>query len=68
MFRSRTGWLAVVVSIIGALTAVDVLPLVSAFLTETIGAKAAHGIGAALSLMGVVIAKLSNPTAEPKAE
>lgn len=67
MFRNRTGWVAVLVSVVGALTAVDTMPMLSAFLTETIGAKAAHGIGAALSLVAVVVAKLSAPEAEKPA-
>jgi uncharacterized membrane protein len=59
VFQSKTGWLAVLVSILGVLTTADVLPLVSAFLTETVGARTAHTIGALLALIGTVIAKLS---------
>lgn len=44
MFRSTTGWVAVLVSVLGVLTTADVLPLVSAFLTDTFGAKVAHTI------------------------
>lgn len=67
MFQSRTGWAAVAVSIIGALTAVDVMPLLSTFLTDALGADLAHKIGAFLSFLGVVVAKLSAPKAEPTA-
>ncbi|MFN8995510.1 MAG: hypothetical protein ACK5X3_17850 [Pseudomonadota bacterium] len=66
MFQSKTGWLAVLVSILGVLTTADVLPLVSAFLTETVGARTAHTIGALLALIGTVIAKMSQ--AAPPAE
>lgn len=59
MFRSTTGWMAVLVSVLGVLTAADVLPLVSAFLTDTFGAKVAHTLGALLALIGTVTAKLS---------
>ena len=64
MFQSRTGWAAVAVSIIGALTAVDVMPLLSTFLTDAFGADLAHKIGAFLSFLGVMVAKLSQPKAE----
>lgn len=68
MFRSRTGWVAVLVSVIGALTAVDVMPILSAFLAETFGAKIAHGVGAALTLIGTITAKLSQPQADTPTE
>lgn len=61
MFQSRTGWAAVAVSVVGALTAVDVMPLISTLLTETVGADLAHKIGAFLSFVGVIVAKLSQP-------
>ena len=61
MFQSKTGWAGVVVALVGALTAVDVLPLVSAFLTETVGPSVAHTIGTGLTLVGAVIAKLADP-------
>lgn len=67
MFQSRTGWAAVVVTVIGALTAVDVMPLLSTFLTDAIGADLAHKIGAFLSFLGVVVAKLSAPKADAPA-
>lgn len=66
MFQSRTGWVAVLITVVGALTAVDVFPLLSAFLTETVGPEIAHRIGAALTLIGAVVAKLSQPA--PKAD
>ena len=59
MFRSTTGWVAVLVSVLGVLTTADVLPLVSAFLTDTFGAKVAHTLGALLALIGTVTAKMS---------
>lgn len=61
MFQSRTGWLGVLVSIIGVLTAADVMPLVSQLLTDTLGASVSHGVGLFLSLLGTVVAKLSSP-------
>jgi hypothetical protein len=61
VFQSRTGWAAVAVTIIGTLTAADVMPLLSAFLLDAFGAKVAHGIGAALTLAGAITAKLSAP-------
>ena len=68
MFQHRTGWIAVAVTLVGALTAADVFPLLSVFLTETIGEPAAHTIGTALVLVGAVIAKFSQPAPPPKAE
>lgn len=68
MFRSTTGWVAVLVSVLGVLTTADVLPLVSAFLTDTFGAKVAHTIGALLALVGTITAKLSQAQAETPAE
>lgn len=67
MFQSRTGWLAVLVSLIGVLTAADVMPLVSQLLTDTLGASIAHGVGLFLTLLGTVVAKLSSaaPTTAP---
>lgn len=61
MFQSRTGWVAVLLTVIGALTATDVMPLLSAFLTETVGPQAAHAAGALLGVLGAVVAKLSEP-------
>lgn len=68
MFQSRTGWLAVFVAVVGALTAADIMPLLSTVLTETFGPKAAHTTGAFLSLLGAVVAKLSAPQAAAPAE
>lgn len=69
MFQSKTGWVAVLVSVIGALTAADVMPVLSAFLADALGPKVAHLIGAALTLVGTVTAKLSQPAAAtPTAE
>lgn len=62
MFSSKTGWFAVLVSIIGALTAVDVLPFITTFLDGAVGAQAAHVVGSLLTAIGVVVAKLSHPT------
>lgn len=62
MFQSRTGWIAVLVSIIGALTAADVMPLLTAFLIDTVGESAARSIGIALTLLSAITAKLSAPT------
>lgn len=65
MFQSRTGWLGVLVSLIGVLTAADVMPLVSQLLTDTLGAQVSHGVGLFLSLLGTVVAKLSSPERAP---
>jgi hypothetical protein len=62
VFQSKTGWGAVLLTILGALTAADVLPLVSAFLTEAVGEKAAHAFGLVLTIAGAVVAKLSHST------
>lgn len=64
MFRNRTGWAAVAVTVVGTLTAVDVMPLLSSFLSDTFGAKIAHGVGALLTLAGAITAKLSAPKAD----
>lgn len=68
MFQSKTGWLAVLVAVIGALTAADIMPLLSAVLSETFGAKVAHSVGAALSLVGAVVAKLAQHAPPPAGE
>ncbi len=68
MFRSTTGWVAVLVTLIGTLTATDVMPLVSAFLLDTFGAKVAHTVGALLALVGTITAKLSAPKADAPTE
>lgn len=60
MFQSKTGWAGVAASVVGILTATDVVPIVSEFLTASIGAKAAHLVGLFLSLAGLVVAKLSD--------
>ena len=65
MFQSKTGWAGVVVSVVSALTAADVMPLLSTFLNDTLGASVAHSISAALAVLGVVVAKLSAPKAAP---
>jgi hypothetical protein len=64
VFRSTTGWVAVLVSVLGVLTTADVLPLVSAFLTDTFGPQVAHTIGALLALTGTITAKLSAAKAD----
>lgn len=61
MFQSKTGWVAVAVSIVGALTAADVMPLLTAFLIDTVGESAARSIGIALTLLSAITAKLSAP-------
>lgn len=61
-FSWTTGWVAVAVAVIGALTAADVLPLVGGFLTTLVGADAAHKIGAVLAALGGIVAKLSHST------
>jgi hypothetical protein len=55
----------VALTVFGALTAVDVMPLVSAFLTEAVGAKIAHAVGLALTLVGAVVAKVSQSGTQP---
>lgn len=65
MFQSRTGWLAVLIAVVGALTAADVMPLLSAFLTDALGPKVAHTVAACLTLLGTVVAKLSQPAPPP---
>lgn len=65
MLHSRTGWFAVLITIIGALTAVDVMPLLSTFLAETFGAKVAHSVGALLAVLGAVTAKFAMPQPTP---
>jgi multisubunit Na+/H+ antiporter MnhG subunit len=61
VFQSRTGWISVLVSTIGILTAVDVMPLVSEALVATVGPAKAHTAGVVIALVGVVVAKLSDP-------
>lgn len=61
MFQSKTGWVAVAVSIVGALTAADVMPLLTAVLIDTVGESAARSIGIALTLLSAITAKLSAP-------
>ena len=61
MFKARTGWIAVLVTLVGALTATDVMPLISGLLEDTIGPEAAHTIGALLVLVGVIVARFSDP-------
>ena len=62
MFSWRTGWAATVAGIVGALAATDTLPMLTAILTETIGAKAAHTAGLLVTLAAIVVAKLSHST------
>lgn len=62
MFQSKTGWGAVALTILGALTAADVLPMLSEFLKASVGEQAAHTAGLVLTLAGVIVAKLSHPT------
>jgi hypothetical protein len=59
-FSWTTGWVAVVVAIVGALTAVDVMPILTDFLTQIVGAESAHKVGVFLSTIGALIAKLSH--------
>lgn len=68
MFQSKTGWAAVVLAVLGALTAADILPMVSAALSDLLGQKVAHSVGAVLALLGAVVAKLSQPAPTPPAE
>lgn len=71
MFQSKTGWAGALLSVVSALTAADVMPLLSTFLTETLGATAAHTVSAALAIAGLLVAKMSSPkaiiTADPAA-
>jgi uncharacterized membrane protein YeaQ/YmgE (transglycosylase-associated protein family) len=67
MVSNKMGWLAVVLAVVGALTAGDVMPLLSTVLTETLGAKVAHTVATLLALVGAVVAKLSPPSDPPAA-
>jgi hypothetical protein len=61
VFQSKTGWAGVLLSIVSALTAADVMPLLSTFLTDAVGASVAHTVSAALAIIGLLVAKLSAP-------
>lgn len=60
MFSSKTGWVAVLVSLLGALTATDTLPMVTTLLTSVAGAHTAQAVGTFLTVAGAIIAKLSH--------
>ena len=62
MFSWKTGWFAVAVSVLGALTASDTLPLITAFVDGIAGAHAAQVLGSFLTVAGAIVAKLSHST------
>ena len=65
MFSTKTGWFAVLVTILGYLTATDTLPILTAFINTNFGAHAGQIVGSTLALVGLLVAKVSHSGVAP---